>query len=117
MDENLKNEILKTIALTGVVDNPTFNPMVGVNANELMELGKGLPRIKYRLVDKFKLILSQPLSIKALNPFEIRCCLCKKIITYPCWYMEVRYVRNWFHYFVCFDSSNNTKVTARCFRR
>jgi hypothetical protein len=117
-EKDLK-EILRNIALTGSAseEKVLIKPIIGNSIEDIINNSSGLPRIKYRLVKQFKLILSHPLLLSVLNPFEIRCCLCKKVISYPCWYMNVRFNVNWFHYFVCFDSSSNTKVTARCFRR
>lgn len=117
MDEELKDEILKSISLGGGIEQPTINPIIGNRPELVLELRGGLPRIKRSLIDKFSLILSQPLIIRALSNLSIRCCLCGAVIRYPAWYASIRYNVNWFHYFICFDGNNSTKPTARCYRR
>lgn len=119
MDDKLKQEILQSIELAGASaeENIHFRPMIGHNASSVIENTKGLPRVKQRLVEQFKLILAQPLLIKALSPLSIRCVLCKRVISYPCWYREERFNVNWFHYFICFNPANPSNVTARCYKR
>lgn len=112
-----KNEILKSIEIGGAADdeNKSVKNIVADSSHRQMVLSSssGLARINR----PFKLILSTPLALKALSPFEIRCCLCRKVISYPCWYHNVRYAINNFHFFVCFDASSGGKPTTKCLRR
>ncbi len=119
MDDELKTQILRNLELSGAADENSVvvKPTVAKSPNNILSLNSGTPRISHHYVDRFKLLLSQPLALQPLNPFEIRCCLCHKVIAYPAWHYDVRYAVNWFHYFVCFDKSNGTKVTAKCYRR
>lgn len=112
----LATEILKNIELTG--DTTTqIKLILNGNLNHVLNLSSGTPRIQTNVIKKFNLILSQPLGLSVLNPFEVRCCLCHRVISYPCWYYEVKYAVNHFHYFVCFSASRADKVSVNCYRR
>jgi len=117
IDEETKNEILRNIAISG----DTFTQIKPIIAssdkglNHILNFGSGLPRFQTNI--KFALILSQPGSLTFYNPFEIRCCLCKRVISYPCWYYEVKYAVNHFHFFVCFDKNSKDKPSTKCYRR
>lgn len=119
IDEKIQNEILRNIALYGSTDKETklVNPIIGGNLNHVLSLSSGSPRLQTNVINRFKLILSQPQSISVLNPFEIRCCLCKSVISYPCWYYVNRYAVNHFHYFICFDKNSPNKPSISCFKR
>jgi len=121
LEDDIKTDILKSIALKGAIENPTTNPIVYKTSDNdlglILDRAHGLPRIKPHLVSKFKLLLSQPLSLQSLNPFEIRCALCKRVISYPTWHYSIRYAVNEFHYFVCFNPRSPLNVTANCNRR
>lgn len=119
-DETAK-EMLKAISLQGSVeeDNAEVHLVLGSrnNLNTVMNFTSGLPKIRPDIVKKFKLILSTPALLSSLSPFEIRCCMCKRVIRFPCWYYSIRYVVNHFHYFVCFDPNSSDKVSAKCYKR
>jgi hypothetical protein len=115
MDDKLRLEIIKSISLQGGIDSITEKPIINGNTGHVLSKSSGLVRIKHG--DKFGLILSLPLSLSALNPFEIRCVICNKIISYPAWYYHVSYLVNSFHYFVCFDPASPLKPTIKCIRR
>jgi len=119
LDKDTLEQILKDIQSTGVSseENRSFKPLIASRSQlqNVINLSSGMPRIRNE--SKFNLILSQPLALQAFNPFEIRCCLCKNIISYPCWYYSVRYAVNVIHYFICFDSNLTDKPTARCYKR
>ena len=121
IDETQKQEILKAISLEGAAlpENKTTNLILGSrnNLNHIAGVSSGTLKIYNSIASKFKLILSQPSFLSALNPFEIRCVLCKRVISYPCWYYSIRYTVNHFHYFVCFDSDSPNKVSTKCYRR
>jgi len=116
LDTTLANEILRNIALSGSADK-NINVIIGGNINHILNLSSGAARLHTNVIPRFTLILSQPTNLSTLNPFEIRCALCKRVIHYPCWYYEVKYVVNHFHYFVCFDSSSPNKVNCKCYRK
>ncbi|SRR5260370_41526065 len=119
MNEELANEILRNIALSGTTETKIKPIIAHSNSglNHILNLSSGSPRIQTNVVNRFQLILSQPQAISILNPFEIRCCLCRKVISYPAWYYSIKYAINHFHYFVCFDSASPNKPSTRCYRR
>lgn len=122
LDKDLADSILKSISLSGVADmaNARVKQIVSVNGenlNHVLSLSSGSPRIQSNVIKRFKLLLSQPLRLEAMNPFEIRCCLCKKVVSYPVWYYEVKYAINHFHYFVCFSPLSKDKPSADCYRK
>lgn len=114
MNNKFAEDILRNIATGGTVEK-TVNPIIGSNLTQILDLGSGAARIKRNI--RFHLILSQPQALSILNPFEIRCCLCKKVISYPAWYWSIRYAVNHFHYFVCFDADSPSKPSVKCYRR
>ncbi len=121
-DELNPEEILRNITLTGHVSEE-FSGVKhiischGENINHILNLTSGKARIQSNIVKRFNLLLTQPNALHGLNPFEIRCCLCRKVIAYPAWYYSIRYAVSHFHYFVCFDSSSPTKPSTKCYRR
>jgi hypothetical protein len=124
MSDELKDEmkeILNSISLRGVADElqALVNPLIASRSQgmALLDLGSGIPKPKKRLIHQFHLILSKPPVIEAISNLSIRCCFCSAVISYPCWYYQVKYAINHFHYFVCFDGDKPNEVTARCFRR
>lgn len=108
------DEILKSIALTGAVDEASIAVRIATKeqANQISNSAGG----KLKITKPFKLILSQPESLKVLSSLEIRCCLCHKVISYPCWYRKHEFAVNHFHFFVCFDSSSPSTITTKCFK-
>lgn len=116
MNKDLANEMLNSIAAAGSVSK-SVKPIIGGNLNHILSLSSGSPRIQTNVINRFALILSQPEILQRLNPFEIRCCLCKKVVSYPCWYYSIKYAVNHFHYFICFDASHRDSPTTKCYRR
>jgi hypothetical protein len=116
-----KDSIIKSINLEGasLEQNKTVHLILGSrnNLNHITGVSSGKLKIYPSVAKKFELILSTPSSLSALSPFEIRCILCKKVISYPCWYYSIRYAINHFHYFVCFDSHSPQAVNVSCYRR
>lgn len=118
INDKMAEEMLRNINMHGSADdNAMTKPLIGGNISHVLNLSSGLPRIHANVVNRFHLILSTPLILSALSAFEIRCCLCKKVISYPCWYYSVKYVVNQFHYFICFDRTSINKPNAKCFKR
>lgn len=115
IDENTKSSLLKQIALSGAIDNAIETPVINGNLNHILHRASGLPRI--RIPERFKLLLSLPQTLQGVSPFEIRCALCNRVISYPAWYHSVKYSINVFHYFVCFDATSPLKPTIACYRR
>ncbi len=116
MNKDLAREILNSIEAAGNTDTK-INHIVDGNLTHILNLSSGAARIQTNVVNRFKLILSQPITLSFMNPFEIRCVLCKKVISYPCWYYSIKYAVNHFHYFVCFDTASPSKPSTRCYRR
>jgi hypothetical protein len=117
VNEELAAEMLKNITISGSTET-RIKPIIASHERGLghvLNLSSGSPRIQTNVINRFILILSQPSNLNFLNPFEIRCCLCSKVINYPCWYLSIKYSVNHFHYFVCFDNSS-AKLTAKCYR-
>lgn len=117
LDEQTKADLLASVnesiirkAKAGIIigSPKTIGQVAGITSGQL--------RIFPSLVKKFRLIIISPLS-KAFAYHEIRCCVCEKIISYPCWYYEVKYAVNHFHYFICFDASQSDRPTTRCYRK
>jgi hypothetical protein len=122
MDEQSKEEMIKSIALSGSASEEykLVNHLIlgsRANLNHIAGRSSGMLKIYPSVAAKFQLILSQPNILKPLSSFEIRCVLCKQVIRYPAWYYSIKYAVNHFHYFVCFDSSSPNKVTCKCYRR
>lgn len=116
LDEETKRQILANIENYGSAETrfqvKIANLTQGAN---LVDNSSGRPRFSTYNAKKFDLILAQPLElVRAFNPFQIRCCLCNKVISYPAWYRVIRYTGNHFHHFVCFDSTSPSKVSAKC---
>lgn len=119
-DETIK-EMLRNIELGGAssVENQETHVVLGArnNLSIILNLSSGLPKIRNEAAKRFTLLLSQPEILKPLNPFEIRCCLCRRVISYPCWYWSKRYAVNHFHYFICFDAASPLVPTTKCYKR
>jgi hypothetical protein len=116
IDTELKDSMLKSIMTSGQTEEISIQ--VNTNISDILNLSSGSARLQSSVVRKAKLILSKPLNLHSLSSLQIRCCLCHKIINYPCWYYEVKYAVNHFHYFICFQpSADNTKPNTFCMRR
>lgn len=117
INEKDQTEILRNIALTGAADtaNASINHIIANKEQfaAITSFASGIPRIR----KPFNLILSQPNELQPLSSFEVRCCSCGRIISYPAWYYVARYKVNQIHYFICFDGNNSDKPTAKCYRR
>lgn len=121
IDENEQNSILQSIATEGSSleeNKPVKIVIAGKNhLQTIVDGSAGIKRIRHSIVNKFVLIVNQPLALRALSPLSIRCCLCSKVISYPAWYHSVQFSVNQFHYFVCFDRNSHLKPNAKCYRR
>lgn len=119
LDDKTAQYILDSISLTGEIDKNTakLQPLIVRTSERVINRSSGLPKIKPYIAERFKLIMAQPMSIKALNSLEIRCCLCGKVISYPCWYGSERLAMNILHYFICWDSKSAQRVNSNCYRR
>jgi hypothetical protein len=113
-----KKEILKSIAHSGNTSSGK-SIIIGSNVhlNNITDSSNGAVRLSRSVIKKFSLILSQPVSLSGFDKQEIRCALCERIIRYPCWYYEVKYAVNHFHYFICFSATRSDKPTTQCYRR
>ena len=116
MNEDLAKEMLRSIALGGRTESK-IKVIIGGNLNHILNLSSGSPRLQTNVINRFKLVLSQPNEISILNPFEIRCALCKRVISYLAWYYNIKYTVNHFHYFICFDKMSSDKPSVKCYRR
>ena len=114
MDEKLAKSLLDAIALGGEIDSPQVNQIIASNPYHIIDSTSGKTKIKNPSL--FNLIIAQPQSIAALSSLEIRCCICKRVITYPAWYHFIHYAINHFHFFVCFNQANPTEPTTNCMR-
>lgn len=118
LSDDLKDSILKGIGTSGAADaaNRTIHPIVSDNEGEILSLTSGLPKIRASASSRFTLLFIIPLALKGLHNSEIRCCLCKKIISFPCWYYRKNLAVNNFHFFVCLDPTSSQKVNTHCWR-
>lgn len=121
ISEEEKEKILRSISLTGAVleENQQSHFVLGSrsNLNHIAGVSSGPLKIYPSVAKKFNLILSQPSELSTLNAFEVRCVLCKQVISYPAWYYRIAYAVNVFHYFVCFDKASPNSVNVHCYRR
>lgn len=113
IDEKTAQEILDNIANAGEADEVHING----NMNHVISRSSGLPRIQTNVAKKFQLILAQPKELLSLNALQIRCCVCKRVITYPAWYYKLAYTVNKFYYFICFDQASPEKPNVSCLNR
>lgn len=125
LDERAKQEILDNISKYGSTDKETakYVPTIARNAEALLRRSSGLPTFNAYTAKKFNLIFQMPepfASLDDFHPAEIRCCLCNRIMRYPCWYFVQKYHKNHIHYFVCSslpDGIRDDKVSTRCTRK
>jgi hypothetical protein len=115
MNEELQRQILDSIAESGKAEVEEIK--INTNLSDILNLSSGAARIQKTVERKAKLILSQPHTLCGLSNLLIRCCLCHKVISYPCWYYSIKYAVNHFHYFICFDSNDTSKPTISCYKR
>lgn len=119
MNNDLANEILKSISLRGSASQEAaeIKPIIAnsdIATLHLIDRSRGL--LKLRRNVNFNLVISQPETLSALNPFEIRCCLCHRVISYPAFYYTKQYNINTLHFFICFSPSDPSKPTTACMR-
>ena len=105
MDGFLKSSLLKSIELSGSVENESSEVKILINKNldNILDSGSGKVRLRPVWASKFNLILSQPGELLALSPFEIRCLHCKRVISYPAWNLRLKFDRSIMMYFLCFS--------------
>lgn len=107
-----KDLILRQIELSGsITDRIKINHLINNNPNNVIDNSSGRNRIRTNKVDSFKLILSSP--FEAVNPLEIKCLNCGRVIKYPAWHCELQFDINHFHYFVCFAGTEKVKLICR----
>jgi hypothetical protein len=114
MNTDTKQQILDSISKTGSVES---NNIINGNIDHIISRSSGLPRIQTNALRHFSLILSQPQPLRMLSALAIRCALCKRVISYPCWYYSIKYTVNFFHYFICFDKDSANKPSTSCYRK
>ncbi len=114
-------ELLNSISHNGYADIETAKSINVIADKEqsikLLNKSSGVARFHTHIKKRFELIVNSINTLQSFNPFQIRCCLCGEVISYPCWYYVEKYSVNMIHYFVCFDRSDVKSVTAKCFRR
>jgi hypothetical protein len=113
IDDKTRNEILDSIDLSGSVES---NIHVNGNISHVISRSSGSPRIQSNVAKRFLLVLGQPEALRRLNPFEIRCAVCHKVISYPAWYYVRKLAVNEFHYFVCFSETSPSKPNTHCIK-
>lgn len=114
MDDKLAKDMLKAIALGGAVESEDVHNIIASNPYHIIDSTSGKTRIRQPKL--FDLIIAQPASISALSSLEIRCCICKRVITYPAWYHFIHYAINHFHFFVCFNSNSPAQPNIECMK-
>lgn len=117
MNELEKQEILDKIASQGSINEVEDHNIINGNMIHILNKASGSPRLQTNVVSRFKLLLSQPEILKDYSSLAIRCALCKRVISYPCWYYRKDYNVNKFHWFVCFSPADSSKATTHCFRK
>jgi hypothetical protein len=117
IDDKLRIELLDA-ANQSILDEARKHIIIASSSNNIAGVTSGSLRLYPSLIKKFDLIIAKPKSLLAFEWNEIRCCLCRKAISYPCWYYSIRYAVNHFHYFICFQpADDNTKPNTKCYRR
>jgi len=117
-NDELKSSLLKQIELSGSVseDSAIIKPHINRELSNVLDESSGKIRIKPSLTNSsrgFNLILSSPASLSAINPLQIRCLNCKKVISYPAWHYVKEFARNHFHYFICFNGNERVKLNCQ----
>lgn len=115
IDDSLKTNILKSLELTGSATEDSIR--VNKNTDNIFDRTSGKIRVRPSREKQFNLILSQPKTLAALSSFEIRCCVCNRVISYPAWHLVLTFTKNVFHYFICFDRNEVNKPTVNCKER
>ncbi len=109
IDDRLKDEILGSILMDGVSseENKHKTNILNPDSEYLISRANGRAVIRKTLLSHFTLLLKQNLAV---NPLEIRCCVCGRIVTYPVWYMVEDRTYHTIHYYVCYTGSNKAEV-------
>ena len=115
IDKELEKSILESISSSGHSELPELK--LNTNIHDILSFSSGSARIQSTVLRKAKLIISRPSGLDILSHLQIRCVLCKRVISYPCWYYNIKYAVNHFHYFICFDSESVSKPSTRCYRK
>lgn len=121
LEDDVRAQILRDINLTGAADSSKAK--IGIiiasrfQATNVITLSGGLPKVRPNIAKLFILLVGQPRLLEVMNPLEIRCCFCKRVISYPAWYWRQVYAVNQIHYFVCFDKDSPLSVNTKCYRR
>lgn len=112
---SLKDDILKSIELSGSVseESKTIKPQINKNLDRVIDKSSGKKRLRPAIVNKFNILLTSSASLSAMNPFEIRCLNCNRIISYPCWHWASEYAVNIFHYFLCYNGKDKPGLDCR----
>lgn len=118
LPQDLTKDLLRSIEINGVSDESEASQKHRINSHfaNIIDGSSGRIRLRPSVINKFKLIHWQPNELKALSSVEIRCLYCRRVISYPAWYLRVKYAVNVFHYFVCFSSASESKPKLNCKR-
>lgn len=118
MDDKAKLDLLKSIELSGSVDREVSLVTININKGleNILDFSSGRKRIRGMRATQFSLIVAKPAGLSALSSLEIRCLNCGRVISYPCWHLEVKFDRNIFEYFVCFSENSPNRVSLNCRR-
>ena len=111
---NINKEELLNSLNESLKESSKKNVIIGGkdNLDMITTMASGSLRINRTLIKKFKLILSNPLN--HFERSEIHCCLCDRVINYPCYYWSIKYAVNQFHFFVCFGNNSSKEVSVSC---
>jgi hypothetical protein len=118
LSDDIQNSFLKSIELSGSVDEASHQIKIRLNENlsAILDKSSGRIRLKSSLAGKFSLILAQPAELKPLSNLEIRCLYCRKVISYPAWHLVRAFDINHFHYFICWNTESSDKPSLNCKR-
>lgn len=114
-DSETQKEILDSITNSGSIEHNEIK--VNTNISDVLSFSSGSARLQSSAIRKARLILGKPHELVSLDNKQIKCVLCKRVISYPCWYYNIRYAVNHFHYFICFDKDSASKPTAKCYKK
>lgn len=113
IDDKTRKEILDSIDLEGQTESHIH---INGNIGHVISVSSGAPRIQSNVVNRFHLILSTPSELLGVSSLQVRCAVCKRVISYPAWYYRLKLSVNKFHYFVCFSETSPTKPNTHCYK-
>jgi len=113
MEEAERKNLLQSIEMSGAVEGKV-KVFINTELSNVIDMSSGRKRLKPYKAALFRMILSQPLSLSRLSPFEIRCLNCNKVITYPAWHYELKFDGSILEYFVCFSEVSPSRVGFFC---